>query len=347
MFAAAFAIYHVAILVGSVDRSEQSRALIFVIGFFVVLVVLLAAEIMSRSRAGLGLMIIALVGAAALAGSQTTGGSGLGGRRLIGAAVGLVLLFGSQFALYRILERFEADPLGDARVAFASNTWEAAWAFMPYGAGLGAFVPVYQFFERPEDALLDKFANRAHNDLLEVWLEAGVVGLVLIGLFLGWLALTMWRIWRPKQPADLAPLDVTIMRAASVVLVLLLLHSLVDYPLRTTALSVIFAMCCGLLLPPDPSVVRDASEESRADRVDSRLRVSPVRVPPQSDPASGAAQFERDVLDLHKPWPSADAPPQATVRPTTSGGRWGDDIGWPEAWRKPDRATDRGESEPD
>jgi O-antigen ligase len=343
MFAAAFAIVYASNLSRAVDRSEQAHALALVIGSFVILVVLLAAGIIARSRAGLGLMIVALMGAAALAGSQTlpngTGGTrGMGGaqsgRRVIGAAVGLVLLFGSQFALYRLLERFEADPLGDARVAFARNTWEAAWTFMPFGSGLGSFVPVYQMFERPADALLDKFANRAHNDLLEVWLEAGIVGLLLIGLLLGWLVLMIWRVWRPTQPSNLLPIDLLLMRASSLVLVLLLLHSLVDYPLRTTALSVVFAFCCGLLLPPDPSVIEQAMESAKVERRDDRLREVEDREIAPNERAVDVVPLEREQMDLHKPWPGTDRPAETTPRPTTAGGQWGEDVRWPDAWQK-------------
>jgi O-antigen ligase len=352
MFAAAFAIVYAPHLSRAVDRSEQAHALALVIGSFVILVVLLAAGIIARSRAGLGLMIVALLGAAALASSQTfaSGTGGLrgaqGGRRVIAAAVGLVLLFGSQFALYRLLERFEADPLGDARVAFARNTWEAAWTFMPFGSGLGSFVPVYQMFERPEDALLDKFANRAHNDLLEVWLEAGIVGLLLIGLFLGWLVLMIWRVWRPTQLPNQLPIDVVLMRAASVILVLLLLHSLVDYPLRTTALSVLFAFCCGLLLPPDPSVVQDMIESTKAERFEGRLREAPVVGAAEVERASEAVPLEREPMDLHKPWPQTDRPAETTGRPTSTGDQWGDDIRWPDAWQKPS-SSQRSESDKD
>jgi hypothetical protein len=233
-----------------------------------------------------------------------------------------------------LLERFEADPLGDARVAFARNTWEAAWTFMPFGSGLGSFVPVYQMFERPADALLDRFANRAHNDLLEVWLEAGIVGLLLIGLFLGWLVVTIWRVWRPTQPSNLLPIDLLLMRAASMVLVLLLLHSLVDYPLRTTALSVVFAFCCGLLLPPDPSVGQEAVEGTKVERQADRPRDVEVReIAPNEQPIDVVA-LAREQLDLHKPWPETDRPAETTARPTSAGGQWGDDMRWPDAWQK-------------
>ena len=46
---------------------------------------------------------------------------------------------------------------------------------MPVGAGLGTFVPVYAMFEKPEQVSLF-YVNRAHNDVLELWLETGVAG---------------------------------------------------------------------------------------------------------------------------------------------------------------------------
>ena len=87
------------------------------------------------------------------------------------------LFFAIQYALYRILHRFPEDPLQDARIGFARNTITAALAFMPLGSGMGTFVPVYATFETAKDALLDTFANRAHNDILELWLEAGAMAL--------------------------------------------------------------------------------------------------------------------------------------------------------------------------
>ena len=66
---------------------------------------------------------------------------------------------------------------------------------MPIGSGLGTFVPVYAMFEKPEDAS-PTYVNHAHNDILEVWLETGVLGLVLMGLFVVWLVRRSVEIWR-------------------------------------------------------------------------------------------------------------------------------------------------------
>jgi hypothetical protein len=46
------------------------------------------------------------------------------------------------------------------------------------------------------------------------------------------------------------------------VIVLILLHSVVDYPLRTPTLSVLFAIACAFLIPPR-NIERGVSQMSR------------------------------------------------------------------------------------
>lgn len=250
VFASCFVIDRLKELPSGVALLRSSRPLAWALAGFVVLVIILSGLIMARSRAGIILTILALVGIAAMAGADKRSAR-TGARRVIAVAAALVLLFASQYGLYRLLDRFEADPLEDARLAFARNTWDAAMAFMPWGSGLGSFVPVYQMLEPTKDALPDRFANRAHNDFLEVWLETGIIGLILMALFGWWLIRSLWQVWRPKEEASPTsePVDQLIVRAASLVLLLLLAHALVDYALRTTALAAVFAVSCGLLFP--------------------------------------------------------------------------------------------------
>ena len=51
------------------------------------------------------------------------------------------VLFAAQLGLGSILSRFEADPLEDLRVPLAGTTIGAALRSLPFGAGLGSFVP--------------------------------------------------------------------------------------------------------------------------------------------------------------------------------------------------------------
>src|SRR5262249_19373663 len=93
------------------------------------LVVLLAGEFMARSRAGLGLTMLAFLGVGAL-GYVNRSGFGTSLNRLIIGVVALVLIFSLQFALYRVFERIP-DTLQDDRPIMARTTMEAAKAYTP------------------------------------------------------------------------------------------------------------------------------------------------------------------------------------------------------------------------
>ena len=67
--------------------------------------------------------------------------------------------------------------------------------------------------------------------------------------FLAWFAVSTFKLWSSGQ-SETPVLDLALARAASIVIVLLLLHSTMDYPLRTAALSVLFAIACAYLISP-------------------------------------------------------------------------------------------------
>jgi O-antigen ligase len=279
-----------------------------------VLVVILAAQAMARSRAGLALTIVALFGAFALALREQRNASGVTPAKLMAGALTLALMLGTQYALLRIAQRFADDPLQDARIVFARNTFELAKAFMPFGSGMGTFAEVYALFEKPQDALLDTYANRAHNDILELSLEAGVAGLGLMLIFIAWLVTRSVRVWA-RWDASLANIDASLARAATLLVALLIAHSVVDYPLRTGAMMAIMAFACGLLVEP-----LTAEEETPAPYRQGRPR-------PQSNHAESA-----DVTVARSP----SRPSAHQVEPQDA--RWGEDVQWPAEWRRGSRA---------
>jgi len=108
------------------------------------------------------------------------------------------------------------------------------------GSGLGTFRDVYALYEDHERLDPAAVVNHAHNDYLELFLETGVPGLLLIAAFLLWWARTAVSRWRDNL-AD------PYVKAAVIASAALLAHSLVDFPLRTAALSAKFAAAVAMM----------------------------------------------------------------------------------------------------
>jgi O-antigen ligase len=132
------------------------------------------------------------------------------------------------------------------------TTSKAMADYMPLGSGLGSFVRVYRLYESP-DKVTNEYVIHAHNDYAELALELGVAGIILMLLFLGWWASQCFAVWRQGEGGSWA-------RAASIASAAVLLHSLVDFPLRTAAISVCFAMCLALLAERRAPMRRDSSD---------------------------------------------------------------------------------------
>src|SRR5690606_29945102 len=80
----------------------------------------------------------------------------------------------------------------------------------------------------PTGLLSLNYFNRAHNDLLEVVLDAGLAGLLLLIAAVGWWLWMSVRAFRVKDgSAGLLP------RLGSAMLLLVIVASAVDYPART------------------------------------------------------------------------------------------------------------------
>lgn len=312
---------------------------------------LVAEQAMARSRAGLGLTMLALIGVFLISSwGRRQNGNGTLASRLLVASLALGLVFSTQFALYRVLERFERDPLEDARIPFAKNTLMAAKAYAPIGSGVGTFVPVYSQFEQPGDLLRETYANRAHNDFLEYLLEAGAAGGVLCLVAALWFMRRIREVWRsdavstvqegggsrhlrgPEEGGVLTSgrleFDHTLARAATFVVVLLIAHSIVDYPLRTGGIAAVMAFALALLVPPPVTQVDRRARSTRHSSAEATHAGAPVRPPSPT---------------VHAPTPPAPPQPLPQHRPLSGAAQqrtpWNSD--WPEAWRSPPGKNDK------
>jgi len=212
----------------------------------------------THSRAGVFLSGAALVGALAV----VVSGGALRGRLRAAAglavggavAVGAVLLFG----LAPIVDRFYGG--GELRFEGWPIVLKIAQSFLPLGSGLGSFDTVYRSVE-PLTQVSTVYFNHAHNDYLELWLETGFAGAALFALFLLWFAVRAFVVWTGRgEGRNLAA-------ALTVLVVLLLIHSLVDYPLRTQALAVLFAFACGGIAVFKPETSRRSVRAGAPDQL--------------------------------------------------------------------------------
>jgi len=232
-------------------RSREARVAMFisaVVAIFMIMGIGLVGAI-----AGYGLLIPVILGALLIYRRASVGRIGWKWASAAVAFFGIAVLlaFVGPFSTDELAAQFGSDPI--SRSSMAATTVQAIGTTLPWGTGLGTFPDVYRWFEdpfRPSTV----FVNHAHNDYLEVALDMGVPGILLIAAFLAWFARAALRAWRNDRDGG------NMARAASLAILVILLHSLVEYPLRTPALSAVFAMSCALMLP---AVVR--RRRTRAD----------------------------------------------------------------------------------
>lgn len=173
------------------------------------------------------------------------------------AAIALLLLTG--FAVLAMSDRYTAmtrlfavDPGQDLRWAYLPIMIQMGLDYLPFGSGFGSFEGAFQAYE-PSETMRSRYMNLAHNDFLQLTIEAGVFALVIVFVALFWLGYTVLRMWRTfvsenQNLAILAGGSAAIWLAAS----------LVDYPLRTPVAAVFAAVLTAYLSVRSYDVRRSA-----------------------------------------------------------------------------------------
>lgn len=220
---------------------------------------LLVAIVLTRSRTAIVLAAIPLSLAAlqflSAKLSQKTASPKHTARRLWAVLIPAILLVGvigtalsvSPGRLADVAERFE-DAENDSRAFIWEDAAYSADRYWPIGSGMGTFDDVFQIDESLENMAVLR-AGRAHNDYLEVAIEAGAPGLFLVA---AWIALALWLAWRARRSRDR-----WIAWGGASILILFALQSITDYPLRNQSLLVFGSFALVLLVrfgaPSGPS----------------------------------------------------------------------------------------------
>jgi hypothetical protein len=261
--------FAVAWAIGLVLDHRRNRAIGLTSLVLLMLMIILGMTV-TRSRAGMALLLVASFSGVLLAWRHDRAQSG---RRLLGVAIAanmVALLVAFQFGFVGFMQRVEQSGIEEIRWPAAQVTTQAAMANLPLGSGLGTFVPIFERFA-PRTLIQHAYVNHAHDDWLELWLTGGAPAIVLIVGFLVWFTASTFRVWRGGQVKG-PVLDIALAQAASIVIVLLLLHSVVDYPLQIPTLSVLFAIACAYLIP------YRANENAGVVQVQARETAGPARL---------------------------------------------------------------------
>lgn len=254
------------LLPGRRPRSQPQR-------FWIALgigILILPMVLATGSRAGLALAAIGLLIGALLAPTGRSGGrfgrwgfmSKLLASLAAAGAVSLVVFaFGRAPGIQRLIAEHALDD--ELRFHYVPVMLRMVRDFLPFGSGFGSFDQVFRIYE-PEQWLGPQYFNHAHNDLIELILTGGVPAALLLLLFAGW---SIRRAIGAFIPFGICPPRVLLARLAAVMILMLFLASLVDYPLRTPFLSVVFAIACGWLAqaPKRPTSVRAAAKPGAED----------------------------------------------------------------------------------
>ena len=152
-------------------------------------------------------------------------------------AVNAPALEGVAFADFSITDKGRQEIVWPTSIEMLKDHWM-------FGTGLGTFSNVFMLYEDP-NTVKSVWINHAHNEYLQVAIELGILGvLAMIVALAVYLKVTI-KTWTESPDPD-SPLR----RAATVSCLVVLLHSLVDYPARTPAILVVLTACFILAVWP-------------------------------------------------------------------------------------------------
>jgi len=205
--------------------------------------------LMSRSRgAAIGGLLCGLF---AFALAMTLGAKRAPSWRVValtmaGAVVAAVAMVG----LNSVVARFELGGLSSAaslRGMLASDTFDGAAFYWPWGAGWGTYAVV---FPRFQSAAVVGFAEYAHHDYAQLLFEGGFFAVLLMAAF-AWLASArvLLLVRTARRRGRLGRLEMT-SAICGLGLLGFLVHSIVDFSMHIPANAIAAALLAGAFLRP-------------------------------------------------------------------------------------------------
>ncbi len=159
---------------------------------------------------------------------------------LIGTIVAGAILIGGESSLTRFAETANSEDFSTSRTHIWSVALQIILNHLPFGVGFGAFGVAYTPYDSFNGLAR---VEQAHNDYLEVLAAAGIVGLSIGGFFI-------YRLFRTglENAGTANKFRRGVCLGALAGCFAILVHSLFDFVLHTTAISVLFLMLAALVV---------------------------------------------------------------------------------------------------
>jgi O-antigen ligase len=156
---------------------------------------------------------------------------------LVGLFIGVILL-GGEFSIYRFIDSVNTDDPTTGRAHFWAVTLDIIKAHPYVGIGLGAFGVVYTRYDTRNGLFR---LEQAHNDYLQVFSDAGILGAVLA---LSFVVLLFYLALKRANSKDDFRRAVALAALSGCFAVLV--HSFFDFTLHTTSNALLFLIVAAL-----------------------------------------------------------------------------------------------------
>lgn len=162
---------------------------------------------------------------------------GLGLALIVGLFLGVILL-GGEFSINRFIDTVNTDDPSTGRSHFWAVTLDIIKAHPLLGTGLGAFGVIYTRYDSRNGLFR---LEQAHNDYLQIFSDAGVVGALLAFCFV---AILFYRAFVRARSLDDFRRGIALAALGGCFAVLV--HSFFDFTLHTTSNALLFLIMAAL-----------------------------------------------------------------------------------------------------
>ena len=187
---------------------------------------------------------------------------------LLATIVAGSILIGGESSLTRIAETAASNDITTNRTHIWNVTLSVIQSYPIFGTGLGGFSAAYTNFDT-----LNGMARveQAHNDYLQILADAGLIGLIIAAFF-------VYQLFRGglKNAKSSNPFRRGVAVGALAGCFAVLVHSLFDFVLHTTAITYLFVALVALVFVSGNKFADDADEGAPRRRKSRSASVTPI-----------------------------------------------------------------------